>query len=157
MIRTTLIAAFLAAASVAQAAERPTATLYKDPSCGCCQGYAEHLRANGYTVVVKPTEDLTAVKKLYGVPERLQGCHSTVIGGYVVEGHVPLGILKRLLAERPKIRGIALPGMPQGSPGMSGIKEAPFKVYEIGGKGAKGTQGARGTQGAKGTKLYAVE
>lgn len=145
MIRTTLIAVFLALTAVAQAAERPTATLYKDPSCGCCQGYAEHLRANGYTVVVKPTNNLTAVKKMYGVPEHLQGCHSTVIGGYVVEGHVPLKILERLLTERPKIKGISLPGMPQGSPGMSGTKEAPFKVYEIGGKGSKDT------------KLYAVE
>lgn len=145
MIRMTIIAAFLVMASAVQAAERPTATLYKDPSCGCCQGYAEHLRANGYTVVVKPTDDLMAVKRKYGVPGHLHGCHSTVIGGYVVEGHVPLGILKRLLAERPKIRGISLPGMPQGSPGMSGIKEAPFKVYEIGGKSPKDT------------KLYAVE
>jgi len=151
MIRMTLIAAFLMVASVAQAAERPTATLYKDPNCGCCQGYAEYLRANGYAVVVKPTDDLMAVKKTQNVPEHLHACHSMVIGGYVVEGHVPVKILDRLLAERPKIRGISLPGMPQGSPGMSGTKEAPFKVYEIGGKGGKGTQGAGDT------KLYAVE
>lgn len=108
------------------------ATLYKNPSCGCCEDYADYLRKGGYEVTVVPTHDLDKVKRDHHVPEALEGCHTTLVGGYVVEGHVPLKTLNRLLSEKPKITGISLPGMPQGSPGMSGKKTEPFKIYEIG-------------------------
>ncbi len=107
------------------------ATVYKSPYCGCCTGHADHLTAHGYAVKVVEVEDIDAVKARLGVPEALQSCHSTIIGGYVVEGHVPVAAIDKMLAEKPKARGIALPGMPQGSPGMSGTKEGPFEVYTI--------------------------
>lgn len=113
------------------AAEQIEATLYKNPECGCCEGHAAHMREHGYRVTVKPTHDLSLIKKRYGVPDALAGCHTTVIGPYVVEGHVPAATIDRLLRERPDIRGISLPGMPMGSPGMSGQKTEPFVIYEI--------------------------
>lgn len=113
------------------AGERPEAVLYKTPNCGCCEGYASYLRENGYQVTVKPSHDMPMIKKLAGVPEALEGCHTTMIDGYVVEGHVPVAAVGKLLEDRPKIRGISLPGMPQGSPGMSGRKSAPFTIFEI--------------------------
>ncbi len=109
-----------------------TAVIYKDPNCGCCQGYAEHLRRNGFTVEVRNTAVLDAIKQRYNVPTALRSCHTMRVGGYTVEGHVPVATVNKLLAERPKITGIALPGMPQGSPGMPGPKTEPFVVYEIG-------------------------
>ena len=107
------------------------ATLYKNPQCGCCEGYADYLRENGFQVNVQPTHDLPLLHRQYGVPESLVGCHTTVVDGYVVEGHVPIGALLRMLTERPDVRGISLPGMPAGSPGMFGEKTAPFTIYEI--------------------------
>ncbi len=109
-----------------------TGTLYKDPNCGCCQDYAEYLRQNGFELSVIPTEDLAGLRHEHGVPEELAGCHMTLIDGYVVEGHVPVAMINRLLGERPAIKGISLPGMPMGSPGMSGEKTGPFTVLEIG-------------------------
>jgi hypothetical protein len=113
-------------------AERPyAATLYKNPQCGCCEGHADYLRENGFEVTVKPTHDLPLIKRQHEVPGALEGCHTTLIDGYVVEGHVPVSTLLRLLSERPSIKGISLPGMPAGSPGMSGAKAGPFTIYEI--------------------------
>jgi hypothetical protein len=113
-------------------AEQPyAATLYKNPQCGCCEGYADYLRENGFEVTVKPTHDLPLIKRQHEVPGALEGCHTTLIDGYVVEGHVPVSTLLRLLSERPSIKGISLPGMPAGSPGMSGAKAGPFTIYEI--------------------------
>jgi hypothetical protein len=114
-------------------AEQPyAATLYKNPQCGCCETYADYLRENGFEVTVKPTHDLPLMKRQHGVPSELEGCHTTLVEGYVVEGHVPLNSLIRLLTEKPDIKGISLPGMPAGSPGMFGEKTAPFTIYEIG-------------------------
>jgi hypothetical protein len=107
------------------------ATLYKDPDCDCCQEYARYLEQNGFVVEVKATREMSAVHAQFGVPFGLEGCHATVVGGYVVEGHVPVSAIRKLLAERPAIRGIALPGMPEGSPGMTGRKMAPFQIYAI--------------------------
>ena len=106
-------------------------TLYKDPQCGCCEGYADYLRSNGFEVSVVPTHDLPLLDDKYGIPTDLQPCHISLIGGYVVGGHIPIEVVNRLLAERPAITGITLAGMPLGSPGMSGEKTAPFKIYEI--------------------------
>jgi hypothetical protein len=106
------------------AAEQPEATLYKQPLCGCCDGHADHLRANGYKVTVVETDNLAHIKKKFRVPQEYEGCHTTIIDDYVVE-------------ERPAIRGISLPGMPDGSPGMTGQKKEPFVIYEFGDGGSK--------------------
>jgi hypothetical protein len=128
----TLITAALAAPPLAHAqliARR--AKLYKNPQCGCCEEYAKYLRSHGFEVDVVATPDLEEIRRDNGVPDKLGGCHTTLIGGYVVEGHVPVEPLKRMLRERPDIRGIALPGMPLGSPGMTGRKTGSFKIYAI--------------------------
>lgn len=109
-------------------------TLHKNPGCQCCDGYADYLRENGFTVTVKPTHDLSQMSRAAGIPDEFQGCHLSQIGGYVVGGHVPVETVNRLLSERPDISGITLPGMPMGSPGMSGTKAEPFTIYEIGGE-----------------------
>jgi hypothetical protein len=121
----------LLARQLVLADEMTKATVYKDPNCGCCHNYVSYLRENGFEVDVVDTGDLPSIKQQSGVPADLEGCHSTIVGGYVVEGHVPVDIVKRLLQEKPAIRGISLPGMPLGSPGMDGEKEGPFVVYEI--------------------------
>ena len=94
-------------------------TIYRDPSCGCCEAWAEIARNAGYQVTVIDHPDMAAIKRQYRVPEELASCHTTLVGGYAIEGHVPLADVARLLRERPhRIRGIAVPGMPRGSPGM---------------------------------------
>lgn len=108
------------------------ATLYKDPNCGCCAEYAKVLQGEGFAVTVKETTALDALRRMAGVPDKLAACHTMTLGGYVVEGHVPVAAVRKLLGEKPAVRGIALPGMPLGSPGMNGPKEGPFVVYEIG-------------------------
>lgn len=126
-----LSASALALAGPARAA--PVAvTLYKSPECGCCDGYVEYLKRHGFAVTAKPTNDLAEISRKAGIPADLQGCHTAFIGGYVVDGHVPVEAINKLLAERPAIKGITLPGMPLGSPGMSGTKAEPFTVVAIG-------------------------
>lgn len=95
-------------------------TVYKDPNCGCCTAWAKHARAAGFTVTERETADLASVKAAMGVPRALESCHTARIGGYVVEGHVPADLIARLLREKPEARGLAVPGMPIGSPGMEG-------------------------------------
>jgi hypothetical protein len=112
-------------------AQSRRATLYKNPQCDCCEGYAAYLRQNGIAVTVIPTHDLVLISRENGVPPSLEGCHVTLLDGYVVVGHVPFRPIYRLLTERPSIKGISLPGMPLGSPGMTGRKAEPFTVYEI--------------------------
>jgi hypothetical protein len=107
------------------------ATLYKSPFCGCCEEHARYLREHGYDVTVVPTGDLMLMRQHHRVPETLAGCHTILIDGYVVEGHVPAAAIDKLLRERPAITGISLPGMPEGSPGMTGAKTAPFTIYVI--------------------------
>jgi hypothetical protein len=116
----------------ARAAEEPKlATLYKSPDCTCCEGHAAYLKRNGIKVAIIETPDLPAVKKLHGVRPEFEGCHTILLDGYVIEGHVGINPIRKLLRERPAIKGISLPGMPLGSPGMGGIKERPFVIYEI--------------------------
>jgi hypothetical protein len=107
-------------------------TLYKSPECGCCEGYADYLRQRGFAVTTKPTNDLAEISRKAGIPADLQGCHTAFVGDYVVDGHVPVEAINRLLAEHPAIKGITLPGMPEGSPGMSGEKAGPLTIYAIG-------------------------
>lgn len=99
-------------------------TVHKDPNCGCCVGWVDHLRTNGFTAKVIDTGTIERVKARLGVPDNLAACHTAEIDGYVIEGHVPARAIAKLLAERPKIRGLAVPGMPAGSPGMGGEPEA---------------------------------
>lgn len=137
MIRIGIVSLVLALATLsAVAEERVVATLYKNPQCTCCDKYAGYLRSNGFDVTVIEHPNMTLIKQKYGVNEELEGCHTTVVGGYVVEGHVPVLAIKRLLKEKPAIKGISLPGMPEGSPGMSGTKEGPFEILSITGKDA---------------------
>jgi len=94
--------------------------IHKDPNCGCCGVWAKHLEAAGFAVRVEETSDLDAVRHRLGVPAELTACHTAEVGGYVVEGHVPAIAIKRMLEQRPDAAGIAVPGMPLGSPGMGG-------------------------------------
>jgi hypothetical protein len=105
----------------------PAIVVHKDPSCGCCSGWVEHLELNGFRVQVFDTADLNRVKTRLGVPSDLQACHTAEVEKYVIEGHVPAAALKRFLAERPNASGLAVPGMPSGSPGMGGEHEE----YEV--------------------------
>jgi hypothetical protein len=115
----------------APAAARGDVTLYKNPQCDCCEGYADYLRHNGFTVKVIPTNDLTVMGEKYGIPDSLQPCHLSLMAGYVVGGHIPMEVIDRLLSEKPQITGITLPGMPPGTPGMPGDKPDRLTVYEI--------------------------
>ena len=114
-------------------------TVYRDPSCGCCEAWAQIARKGGYQVNVIDHPDMPAIKAQYGVPDELVSCHTTIVGGYAIEGHVPLEHVQRLLKEKPgAIRGIAVAGMPLGSPGMEvpdGTKQ-PFQVmaFDKGGR-----------------------
>jgi len=101
-------------------------TVFKDANCGCCKDWVEHLRKHSFAVIAKDTSDLSGIKRTGRVPERLHSCHTAFVNGYVVEGHVPAADIQRLLKEKPKVAGIAVPGMPAGSPGMEvgGRKDA---------------------------------
>ncbi len=104
--------------------------VYKSPQCGCCNGWVDHLRENGLSVAVENVDDMGAVKQRLGLPEKLASCHTGLMSGYVVEGHVPVSDLKRLLKEKPDVKGIAVPGMPIGSPGME-MPDTPPDRYEV--------------------------
>ncbi len=114
-----MIAAALAAASTAAFAYGEAITVYKDPNCGCCEGWVAHLRESGYQVKAINSNDMSAVKKRLGVPEQLGSCHTAVLdkSGQVIEGHVPAAAIRKLIAQ-PKVHGVAAPGMPANSPGM---------------------------------------
>ena len=106
--------------------------VYKQPGCGCCVKWADHLRDSGFAVTVHEMGDLAAFRAKAGVPASLASCHTALIDGYVIEGHVPAKEIARLLAERPKARGLAVPGMPMGAPGMEAPRGEPFDVLLIG-------------------------
>jgi hypothetical protein len=129
-----LAIAFLLAPYVAAAAT--PVTVYKDPTCDCCAAYAEYLRGHGFEVTVVETEAMDKVHADAGTPAGFEGCHMTMIEGYVVEGHVPMKTIAKLLDERPATTGISLPGMPMGAPGMGGDKEDWLVIYRFGGTDA---------------------
>lgn len=116
----------------------PMVEVFKTPTCGCCQNWVEHLRKSGFNVRTTDLNDLTEIKKSRGVPEQVQSCHTAVVGGYVVEGHVPASDIQRMLTEKPAIAGIAVGGMPTGSPGMDfpGVKAQPYNVMSFDKNGA---------------------
>lgn len=135
--------ALVGAAGTAVLAERPgpavaaEMTVYKSPTCGCCGKWIDHMKAAGFQVKVVDMDDLTEIKQASGVPMKLRTCHTAVAAGYAIEGHVPADVVKKLLAEKPAAVGIAVPGMPIGSPGMEmGTQKDSYEVilFEKGGK-----------------------
>lgn len=120
-----------AASADTTAAPLPPMTVYKSASCGCCKNWVEHARSSGFTVKTIDTEDLSSVKRDLGVPASLQSCHTVVVGNYLIEGHVPASDVKRLLTEKPAIRGLAVPGMPIGAPGMEQGPVSGYEKYEV--------------------------
>lgn len=120
------------ATAEAQAVLASEITVFRSPTCGCCSKWIDHAEAAGFQVKDEVTEDMSAIKQQYGVPQNLTSCHTTVVGDYVVEGHVPVEDVQRLLVEKPDVAGIAVPGMPIGSPGMeSGDYTEPYTVFSF--------------------------
>ncbi len=147
---TGICAAGLARASLPSWAQgSPKIVVTKDPTCGCCSGWADHMRAAGFPVEVIETSEINRVKVRLGVPEDLASCHTAEVSGYVLEGHVPAEAVKRLLTERPPAKGLAVPGMPMGSPGMEMADMAPetFEVILFGPEGAGPTRATRAHAG----------
>jgi len=105
--------------------------LYRNPNCGCCNIYADYLKANGFDVQLVNTTDTSSIAKKYAIPEKLEGCHTAVINGYIFEGLIPVEYVKRVLNEHKPIKGISLPGMPVGAPSMPGKKKGPLSIYYI--------------------------
>jgi hypothetical protein len=111
-----------------RSADLPAVIVYKTPTCGCCSKWVDHMRAAGFDVETHDLADLSSTKAQYGVQLEFSSCHTAVVGGYVVEGHVPAEHVKRLLAERPEVAGLTVPGMPMGSPGMEGAYSESYDV-----------------------------
>ena len=111
--------------------KQPVITVYKDASCGCCKSWIEHLIKHGYRVDAKDSPDMTEIKRSLGVPEGLSACHTAVVNGYLIEGHVPAADIARLLKAKPKVAGLAVPGMPMGSPGMEGPRTQHYQVLSF--------------------------
>ena len=135
-----LIAAASAAAIPANApawAADDVIVVHRDPSCGCCAGWVQHLQKAGFATEVIETKDLDAVKARLGVPADLAACHTAQAAGYVIEGHVPAAALSRFLVEKPDAAGLAVPGMPIGSPGMEGGRPEPYDVIMFGPSGRR--------------------
>ena len=124
-------------AATTNPADSSLITVYKTPTCGCCAAWVDHMREHGFRVAVTDVAQLPPVKRTYGVPSDVATCHTGVIGGYFVEGHVPAEDVRRLLRERPDIIGIAVPGMPQGSPGMETGTVEKYNVVAIGKDGSR--------------------
>lgn len=125
------VAALLVLPRHSHAAETlPRMTVNRDPACGCCGGWVEHVKAAGFPIDEIESADLAPLKTKLGVPLELSSCHTAEIGGYVIEGHVPADAIKRLLAERPQAKGLAVGGMPAGSPGME-VEGTPPETYDV--------------------------
>lgn len=115
------------------AADAPVITIYKSPTCTCCAEWGEHLKESGFPVELKKVADLNEVKQEHQIPAGFASCHTAVVDGYVLEGHVPADVVHQLLAERPQIRGLTVPGMPAGVPGMpdAGPNRRPFQIFAM--------------------------
>ena len=127
-------------------AETPAILVHKDPDCSCCSGWVRHLQAAGFVVTVDRTKDLRSARERLGVPADLAACHTAEVGGYVLEGHVPAVAVRRLLEKRPAATGLAVPGMPIGSPGMEGGEAQPYDVVLFGGSGRQTFMRATGAE-----------
>ena len=135
--RSALVAAMasLLQAGKLVAADQTVITVHKDPTCGCCSGWVRHLQQAGFATNVVETRDLDPVKRRLGVPDDLAACHTAEVSGYVVEGHVPASALNKFIGERPSATGLAVPGMPVGSPGMEGGEPEVYEVVMFGPSG----------------------
>jgi hypothetical protein len=127
-----------------RSADPGTITVYKSPTCGCCGKWIEHLEAGGFAVEVIEVKNVGQIKKKNGVPAELASCHTALVDGYVIEGHVPAEDVKRLLEERPEIAGLAVPAMPIGSPGMEGPNPEPYEVIAFTEEGSAYTYASHG-------------
>jgi hypothetical protein len=129
-----VLSAVTAAAAVlpAKAAGLPQVEVFKNPDCGCCTAWADHLKAAGFPVKITAVDDTSVIRKRHGIPENLGSCHTAVVAGYAIEGHVPAADVKRLLALKPAVAGLSVPGMPVGSPGMEvGTRQDPYQVLLV--------------------------
>src|SRR5437879_4460017 len=141
-----LVAAALIVPRSSAFAQTPNILVHKDPNCGCCTGWVRHLKDAGFAVTVHETTDLQPVRKRLGVPADLAACHTAEVGGYVLEGHVPAVAVRRLLEKRPAATGLAVPGMPAGSPGMEGGVPQPYDVVLFGASGRQTFMRAMGAE-----------
>ncbi len=123
-----LLAIATSTLGLAQTPKPVPMTVYKSPTCGCCGKWVELMRAAGFDVTVSDMPDVSPVKDKQGVPSALRSCHTALVGGYAIEGHVPPDLVKKLLKEKPNAAGIAVPGMPMGSPGMEGDRKDAYNV-----------------------------
>lgn len=130
-----IFAAGLVLPTFSASAQSPAIAVHKDPNCGCCTGWVRHLKDAGFAVTVEETANLQAVRKRLGVPTDLAACHTAEFAGYVIEGHVPALALRQLLDKRPAAVGLAVPGMPAGSPGMEGGTPRKYDVVLFGASG----------------------
>ena len=142
MLRFTILSIFIAILSIACSAEEsksvsdlPIVQVYKSPTCGCCSKWVSHLEANGFTVEATDVNDINLIKSSFGIPPALASCHTAVVGDYLVEGHVPAEDIVQLLKQKPVIKGIAVPGMPIGSPGMEGSNPQAYDVISFDAQG----------------------
>ena len=116
--------------------------VYKSPTCACCAKWITHMEEAGYKITVRDTNDMQPIKMQHGIQRRAQSCHTAIVDGYVVEGHVPAEFVTRMLEEKPDIKGIAVPGMPQGSPGMEGPNPVDYDVVALGKDGKASLYGS---------------
>lgn len=131
-------AAFLLGAfPEARSQHAPLVTVYKSPACDCCGEWVKHIQANGFRVETRELADVTPIRQRYGVPDHLASCHTAVVGGYAIEGHVPAADIQRLLRERLKVRGLAVPGMVVGSPGMEQGPPQPYATLAFDDRGSR--------------------
>lgn len=133
-----LVLALLLGSGAVWAQSATTVEVFKNPQCGCCGKWVEHLRESGFQVRAHEIADVPAARKQLGMPDRLGSCHTAKVGGYVVEGHVPAADIQRLLKEKPKALGLAVPSMPPGSPGMESPKPIPYDTLLVQADGSTG-------------------
>lgn len=133
---TMLAAVPLGLISLNASATTPAVSVFKLTDCGCCDLWVEHLRKNGFSVSVRAYPDLTQVREKYGIPKKFGTCHTALVEGYAIEGHVPAADIHRLLKSKLKVAGLAVPGMPAGSPGMEGPRSEPYDVLTFDRSGA---------------------
>lgn len=133
-----LLLALLLSSGAVWANAASTVEVFKSPHCGCCGKWVEHLRESGFQVQTHEVADVPAARKQLGMPNRLGSCHTAKVGGYVIEGHVPAADIQRLLKEKPKALGLAVPSMPPGSPGMESPKPIPYETLLVQADGTTG-------------------
>lgn len=130
ILKQMMISITLTIASVGIAQAATSMTVYKSPACGCCEKYVDYLRENGFAVKAINENNMDAIKKRYGMTHAAS-CHTALVGGYVVEGHVPVAAIRKLLKEKPTLVGISAPGMPMNSPGMGEMKKGTLTIYAV--------------------------